>query len=359
MRVALIYDRVNKWGGAERVLLALNQLFPQAPLYTAVYNQETATWAKAFPQVIPSFLQKFPGARTGHEFYPWLTPLAFESFDFSGFELVISVTSEAAKGIITKPGTFHLCYCLTPTRYLWSGYDIYFQNPALKFVLAPLVAYLRQWDRIAAWRTDAFLATSANVAKRIKNYYHRESIVIWPPVDTSFFVPGGRKKDYFLLVSRLVPYKRVDLAVEAFNSLGYPLKIVGSGRQFNKLKSAASSNIKFLGEVSDGELVRLYQGAKAVIFPQEEDFGLVPLEAQACGTPVIAFRGGGALETIVAGKTGEFFTPRTAQALTGVVFKFDPSSYQTRTIRENALKFDRSRFLQKFKLVVEQALAKA
>ena len=187
MNVALVYDRVNKWGGAERVLLSLNKLFPKAPLYTSVYNQETSSWAKIFPKVIPSFLQKIPFAKSHHEVLPFLMPIAFESFNFSGFDLVISVTSEAAKGIITPPGTIHICYCLTPTRYLWSGYNEYFTNPLLKELSLPIVSYLQDWDQTAANRPDVMVGISKTVCTRIKKYYHRDSKLIYPPVDVDRF----------------------------------------------------------------------------------------------------------------------------------------------------------------------------
>lgn len=181
MRVAIVYDRVNKWGGAERVLLTLHEMFPSAPLYTSVYNPNSAAWAKVFPKIYTSFLQNFPLAKSSHELYAVLMPLAFESFDFDKYDLVVSVTSEAAKGIITKPGTKHICYMLTPTRYLWSGYEVYFKNPILKFISKPVINYLRSWDKVAASRPDEIIAISTEVQKRIKKYYNRESKIIFPP----------------------------------------------------------------------------------------------------------------------------------------------------------------------------------
>src|SRR3989344_2367668 len=231
-KVALVYDRVNKWGGAERVLLMLHEMFPDAPLYTSVYSREKAPWANVFPEVIPSFLQKFSFLRDRHELLAPLMSLAFESFDFSGYDLVISVTSEAAKGVITKPGTLHVCYCLTPTRYLWSHFDTYFSargGPAFgwKGITKPVVTYLRSWDKIAAQRPDVVIAISTAVQDRIKKYYNRGSEIIYPPVDiekfqrksvdtTSLRSDVVKQRRYFLIVSRLVPYKKVDLAIEAF-----------------------------------------------------------------------------------------------------------------------------------------------
>lgn len=327
LRVALVYDRVNKWGGAERVLLALHKIFPNAPLYTSVYNKEKAPWAKVF-DVRTSFLQNFPCASSSHELYALLMPFAFESFSFDEFDLVISVTSEAAKGILTKPGTFHLCYCLTPTRYLWSGYNDYFKNPVLRLLSKLAVVYLRIWDKIASQRPDSFIAISKEVQKRIKKYYRKESLLIYPPL--TFFsalsspfqftnssnasVPAIRqnvgsrdtvafgdsseelvhekahakdssslKKDYFLIVSRLVGYKKIDLAIDAFNKSGFPLKIVGTGAKANKLKKQARANIEFLGSLTDEELISYYENCIALVFPGEEDFGLTVLEAQSFG----------------------------------------------------------------------------
>jgi len=361
MKVAFVYDRVNKFGGAERLLQVLHEIWPEAPLYTAVYNLKTAPWAKDF-QVIPSFLQRFPLAKTWHEIYPWLMPLAFESFNFDDYDIVISVTSEAAKGILTKAETLHICYCLTPTRYLWSGYKDYFPSYALRFLSFPLISYLRHWDQLAAQRPDIYLATCKNVEERIKQYYHRKAEVIYPAIDTAKWKiknEGERKeKGYFLIVSRLVPYKRVDIAIRAFNRLDLPLKIVGTGREEGRLKKMAKGNIEFLGQLTDQTLLRYYGECKAVIFPQEEDFGLVPLEAQSCGKPVIAYRGGGALETVIEGRTGEFFYPQTAEALAEKILrckeKILKGKYKPEDCRRQAEKFDIKIFKKKFKEFVER-----
>lgn len=366
MKIALVYDRVNKIGGAERILSVLHEIWPEALLYTSVYNPQTASWVGDF-KVIPSFLQKFPLAKTNHEWYPWLTPLAFESFTFDDYDVVISVTSEAAKGIITKPKTLHICYCLTPTRYLWSHYDLYFKNGFFRWFSAPLVRYLRFWDKIAVQRPDYYLAISENVRERIKRYYDRDSEVIYPPVGLAsshqhLAISSEDKKTrrymldargYLLIVSRLVPYKRIDIAIEAFNELGLPLKIVGTGSEMGKLKRMAKSNIEFLQELTDEELLRYYQGCQALIFPGEEDLGLTAIEAQACGKPVIAYKGGGALETVIQGKTGEFFYPQTAKALKEVVSQFDNSVYQIKDGQQNAARFDKEIFKEKFKDTVD------
>jgi len=360
MKVALVYDRLNKWGGAERVLLALHKLFPDAPLYTSVYDKKKAPWALRFnsgqAKIKTSFLQKFSFA-THHEILAPLMPLAFESFTFDEFDLVISVTSEAAKGIITKPKTKHICYCLTPTRYLWSGYDIYFSDPFLKFLSKPIVSYLRTWDKIAAQRPDAYIAISKEVQGRISKYYGRKSTVVYPPLSISnsqFLIsnqfPNSKSKieNYFLIVSRLVPYKRIDLAIEAFNKLKLPLKIIGSGSEESKLKSIAGPTIEFLGYLTDKELVEYYKGCRALVFPGLEDFGLTILEAQSFGKPVIAFRAGGALETIIEGKTGIFFNEPTIESLTTAVKQFNSIIIDPEDCIKQASKFSFENFKKQF-----------
>jgi len=349
MKVALVYDRVNKWGGAERVLLALHQLFPNAPLYTSVYNPKKAKWAKVF-DVKTSFLQKFPNASSSHEFYPTLMPLAFESFSFDEYDLVISVTSEAAKGIVTKPQTIHICYCLTPTRYLWSGYNFYFKNRFLRFFSKPAVAYLKKWENAALARPDKFIAVSGEVKKRIKNYYKRESIVIYPSIDLPENLKNEEKQGkYFLVVSRLIPYKRIDIAIKACNELKLPLKIIGTGKQRNKLKRISGKTIEFLGEVSDKKLWQYYGNCEALIFPGIEDFGLVMVEAQTFGKPVIAFNGGGAKEIIKKGVTGEFFNKQTPESLIDILKKFDHNRYNSLLCRENGKRFSFENFQTEFK----------
>lgn len=351
MKVALVYDRVNKWGGAERVLLSLHKIFPDAPLYTSVYHQQKAPWAKAF-KVKTTFLQNFPLAKDHHELYAPLMPFAFESFNFDKYDLVISVTSEAAKGIITKPETKHICYCLTPTRYLWSGYDEYFKNPILRIMGFPFVWYLRRWDKIASKRPDKIIAISKEVRRRIKKYYERDSSIIYPPVEISNKPINSKFKianNYFLIVSRLVPYKKIDLAVRVFNKLGLNLKIIGKGSEEERLKAIASSNIEFLGYLTDKELVKYYKDCQALIFPGKEDFGLTIVEAQSFGRPVIAYRKGGALETIVDRKTGIFFDSQNQKSLEGAVRKFMKRTFNPREARKNAEKFNIARFSRQLK----------
>ena len=347
MKVALVYDRANKWGGAERVLLTLHEMFPDAPLYTSVYNPKGASWAKVFPKVYTSFLQNFPFAKTSHELYAVLMPIAFESFNFDEYDLVISVTSEAAKGIITKVGTKHICYMLTPTRYLWSGYKEYFSNLLLRIVSKPVVNYLRGWDKVASQRPDKIISISSEVRNRVKKYYNLESEVIFPPTNLNSIV-SSHNSNYYLVVSRLVPYKRIDIVVEAFNQLKYPLVIVGSGSEEIKLRSLAKSNISFTGKVSDDELIKYYSNSKALVFPQEEDFGLTAVEAQSFGKPVIAYKTGGALDTVVEGKTGLFFNEQNWQTIYYAVKRFEKMKFDSKMIVQNASKFSKERFKKEF-----------
>lgn len=377
MKTALVYDRVNKWGGAERVLLALHEIFPDAPLYTSVYDKEKAKWAKVF-EIKSSFLQNFSHIISNHELYPFLMPIAFEQFNFDDYDLVISITSEAAKGIITKPSTRHICYCLTPTRYLWSGYEEYFKNKIFRLLSYPAVSYLQAWDKISSNRPDFYIAASLEVKKRIKKYYKKESEVIYPPLTinptgSSFVNPGvgrlkrsenhdspgvkeSKKTNYFLVVSRLVNYKRIDLAIEACNSLALPLKIIGSGKEEKNLKKIAGPTIEFLGNVTDEHLINYYSHTKALIHPGIEDFGLTVLEAQKYKKPVIAFKAGGALETIIEGRTGLFFDSQKKESLMQKMQKIDNYGFRDEDFITQIEKFSFKKFKNNFLSLVEKVI---
>lgn len=358
MKVALVYDRINKWGGAEQVLLALREIFPDAVLFTSVYDSKKASWAKVFKKIEASFLQKIPWARTRHEYLATVMPLVFESFDFSNFDLVISVTSEAAKGIIVKPSTKHICICLTPTRYLWSGYETYFKNRFLRFFSKPFVNYLKVWDKIAAQRPDKIIAISKEVQKRIKKYYNRDSEMVYPPVDLEKLDKNRQKKvkekSYYLLVSRLVNYKRIDLAIKAFNKLGKDLYIVGEGNLYKKLKLLGRKNISFLKMVDDEKLADFYQNAKALIVPQEEDFGIVSIESQYFGTPVIAFKKGGLLDSLIENKTGVFFTEQKVDSLVDAVKEFEKRKFLYQDLITNAKKFSKGIFKKRILSIISK-----
>ena len=352
MNVALVYDRVNKWGGAERVLLALQELFPKATLFTSVYHPEKAAWAKSFI-IKPSFLQKFSHVVNHHELYPYLMPTAFESHTFDNYDLVISLTSESAKGIITKPHTKHICYCLTPTRYLWSGYDEYFKNSLLRVASKPVVSYLRKWDTYAASRPDSFIAISKEVKARIKKYYGRNAAVVYPPVTLISEKLDKTKHmgDYFLIVSRLskfTMYKRIDLAIRACNALGLPLKIVGTGSWKKELEKMSGPTISFHGDVRDAELKHYYRNCRALIFPGAEDFGLTVVEAQSFGRPVIALGKGGAKETVLHGKTGFLFNEQTLESLIDALVQFEELDLKPEDCRAQSLKFGTDAFKEQF-----------
>jgi glycosyltransferase involved in cell wall biosynthesis len=388
MKVAIVYDRVNKWGGAERVLLTLHEMFPEAPLFTSVYSKKHAPWANVFPDIHLSFLQNIPFAKRNHELFPLFMPLAFESFNFDHYDLVISVTSEAAKGIRTRGKTKHICYCLTPTRYLWSGYKEYFhqndklqisnykpgkgrlmlnkfRHDMLRTLSKPMVNHLKRWDVVAAQRPDVMIAISKAVQDRIAQYYGRTSEVIHPPTEIEKFLSQKskkqiinikRQKEYFLVVSRLVPYKKVDLAVEAFNTLGTPLLIVGKGSQERKLKKAAKKNIQFISDITDDELATVYKDAQALIFPQEEDFGLVAVEAHASGIPVISFRKGGAMDIVTHGKTGMFFSEQNVKSLREAITRLSDFKFKKQDLKRSARRFTKEKFKTKLIRIVGKVM---
>lgn len=346
MKVALVYDRVNKWGGAERVLLALHELFPTAPLYTSVYDPMKAPWASVF-RVKTSFLQNLPLPKDRHELYPFLMGPAFEAFTFDEFDVVISVTSEYAKAILTKPHTKHICLCLTPTGYLWSNHDNYFASKDVLFKLLtrPIVWYLRMYDKIISARPDSYIAISKAVQERIKTYYDQDSVVIYPPTEVGGLGESTfASDDFYLLVARLVPNKRVDTAIRAFNTLGRPLKIIGVGNERKKLQGMAKNNIEFLGHLTDEKLASYYRRTKALIVPGVEDFGLVALEAQSYGKPVIAVASGGAKETIVPGQTGILYEDASDKGLIKAVEDLDTLNINPKDCQNQARKFSKEKF---------------
>lgn len=351
MKVAIVYDRVNKWGGAERVLLALHEIWPEAPLFTAVYDSERAQWADVFA-IKSSFMQYIPFARVHHEWFPWLTPMAFESFSFDEFDVVISVTSAEARYVITKPHTMHICYCLTPTRYLWSGYDVYAQTSALLRLLTPT---LRRWDMIGAQRPDHYIAISHRVKERIKNYYGRDVLsVIYPPVD---LLPSQQyaQKDYFLVVSRLVPYKRIDRIIDAFNELKLPLVIIGSGLEERLLARRASATISFVSShLTDAELVAYYGSCRAFLSAADEDFGIAAAEAQGAGRPVIAYAQSGTAEIVEDGKTGILFREQSGRSIIDALKRFQKMTIRSQDCRERARRFSKQRFAKEMKETVDR-----
>lgn len=358
MKIALVHDYLTQYGGAERVLKVFTEIFPYAPIYTLVYN-EKATFGVFKDKIIrTSFLQKIPLAKAYYRAFAFLMPLAVEQFDLSKYDIVLSDSSSFSKGIVTKPKTKHICYCHTPMRFAWDGSQKYIEEfyfPKFsKKIIAVLMNYVRLWDGLAADRTDVYIANSKFIAERIKKYYNKKSTVIYPPVKTAFFNPFLPSAEYFLMVGRLLPYKRFDIAVQAFNELKLPLKIIGDGPEKKRLMREAKSNIEFLGNLGDKEIKEYYSNCRAFIFPQEEDFGITAVEAMSCGKPVIAYQGGGALETIENGKTGLFFMQQNKSSLIETVRNFKNHQFDSEYIRNYSLKFSEERFKREILEFIEK-----
>ncbi len=365
LKVAIVADWLTDRGGAERVILALADIFPQADIFASVYKAE-AFLELANRKVITTYLQNWP-LKFKHQLFPTLRPKAFESLNLDEYDLVISSASAEAKGVLTQPSTLHICYCHTPTRYFWSHYHEYLKakqfgilDPIAKLFIPSMIHNLREWDRVAADRVDFFIANSRHTQSRIRKYYNMDSTVINPPVDFNRFSGEAQAGDYYLVLGRQMPYKRTDLVVEAFRNLPAKLKIVGDGSEMEKLKKMASGkeNVEFLGRISDLETTKVVLGCKAVIFPQEEDFGIVPLEAMSAGKPVIAYAHGGALETVIDGQTGILFSEQSVDSLTEAIRKFEQTSFSPEICRERARQFDLSVFKQKIMEFVESHLDK-
>lgn len=362
MKVALVYDRVNKIGGAEKILESLHHIWPEAPLYTSLYSPKKARWADGM-RVITSFLQKIPFAKNHHEWFFWAMPIAFETFDFTGFDVVISISSAEAKGIITKPATLHIHYCLTPTKYLYSQSHLHLKHNPLgrlgSLVLKSLWKYQKRWDQIASKRPDIQIAISKTVDDRCVEYYGRRSEkIIYPPVDYTHFKQKRERpiaEEYYVLVSRLVPSKRVDLAVKAFNALGEKLIIIGEGVMLKSLKKLAKKNITFLGLVDPETLTQYYQHSQAFIFPSEEDFGIVMVESLASGKPVIAFEKGGASEIIDSGKHGLLFDAQKVSSIMKSVQDCKKLLFSPLVLKKRAQRFSKKIFESEFEQFVRSS----
>ncbi len=348
MKIALVHDHLTQEGGAERVLKAFHDMYPEAPIYTLVYDEKRLGKFFNKKSIRPSFLQRFPFGTKHYQWFLPLMPTATESYDLSQYDVVLSSSSAFSKGIITRSTTLHLCYCHTPTRYLWMDTHSYIrglqQGKFLKPFLPFLLTHLRIWDQLAADRVDKFIANSKTVQERIKKYYKRDSDIIYPPVDVGHYSISDKIGDYYLAGGRLVAYKRFDLIVDTFNRLGIKLKIFGEGPELKKLKKLANKNIEFVGKVPDEEKIELYRHCIAYIHPQEEDFGITLVQAAAAGRPAIALAAGGALETIVDGVTGTFFYDQDWPALANVILNFHPEKFDPQVIRQHALKFSTERF---------------
>lgn len=352
MKVALVHDYILNYGGAERVLESLHKIFPEAKIYTLLYDKKMS---KYFPEDIvqTSFLNKLPNfIKKRHKFLLPFFPVAVESLDLSSYDVVISSSSAFAKGVITRPKTIHICYCHSPSRFLWDYNERYLNDENYNVFLKPIVKFLthktRIWDRASAERVDFWIANSKTTQNRIKKFYRKDSVVIYPPVEKFSHTSDVRDvwKDYFLAVSRLSPYKKIDLIVKAFNKLELPLVIAGSGRDMKRLRKMAKKNIEFLGFVSDEELANSYENCKAFVMAHEEDFGIAPIEAMYFGKPVLAYKKGGAEEWLEEGKTGEFFEASSPEALADGVrrLRFNMTGYDKNYIMQKADFFSFERF---------------
>jgi glycosyltransferase involved in cell wall biosynthesis len=340
-------------------LEVLVEMFPEAPIYTSMY------WAAAMPahyrnwDIRTTWMDRLPGIHRQHQPYVLLYPLVFGNLELADYDLVLSNKSAFCFGVQTPPATRHICYCLTPTRFVWN-FDEYVEREQVRGVarrlVRPFLGWLQQWEQRVAERIDAFVAISDEVQWRIQRIYGRSSTVIHPPVDTSRFAPAEDHDSYFLIVSRLVPYKRIDLAVQAFTDLGLPLWIGGEGRDRARLEALAGPNVRFLGRVPDGELGALLAGCRAFVFPGLEDFGITPVEAMAAGRPVIAYAGGGALDTVEEGVTGMFFHEPNPESLADAVRRFDESAFNPVTIRTHAEQFDVGEFRKRLEAFVEEQI---
>lgn len=358
MKIALVHDWLTGMRGGEKCLEVFCELFPDAPIYTLLHNKGTMSPVIESRKIITSFIDCLPAKSSRYRKYLPLFPFAVAQFDLSGYDLVISTSHAVAKNVRVRKNALHICYCFTPMRYIWDMYDQYFGKGrvgiVIRVVMMVIAPILRWWDVKTSANVTHFIAISEEVRRRIKKHYSRESEVIYPPVDTDHFTLSSKEEDFFLIVSALVPYKRVDLAVEAFNQNGKRLVIAGTGPDAKMLQSKAGPNIEFLGWQSDDELAELYSRCAALIFPGVEDFGIVPLEAQAAGKPIIAFGRGGALETVIDGKTGLFFEHQTAKSLQNAVQKIALTKFNPADIRHHALRFSRTVFLQKIKHSIDE-----
>ncbi|MBN1259528.1 MAG: glycosyltransferase [Anaerolineae bacterium] len=360
--IALLHDWLNQHGGAERVLEHLHYRYPAAPVYSSIYWRAKMPDAYRTWDIRTTWMDRLPGVHRHHQWYFPLYALAFARLDLGRepFDLVLSNKSGFCHGVNTG-ATPQLCYCLSPTRYVWD-YATYAArenlSPAVKLALRPLVALLRRWDYQVAQRpATQFIAISTEIQRRIRRYYDRESQIIFPPVDVARYSLARDREDYYLIVSRLVPYKRIDLAVQAFTRLGWPLLIAGAGRDRPALENMAGPTVRFLGYVPDANLPSLLARCKAFVFPGFEDFGIAPVEAQAAGRPVIAYRAGGALDTIVEGVTGGFFEEATVDSLTAALRAFDVDAVDPLACRANAERFSVQRFVEEIETAVARILA--
>ena len=361
MRVAIVCDWLLGTGGAERVVLELHRMFPDAPIYTSQYDSSKIEWFKE-ADVRTTWLQKLP--RGLKKFLPVLRAWAFSHLYLSEYDVVISATGAESKAVRSSKDTVHICYCFAPTHYYWSRYEQYMKSPGFgafdwlaRIGLGVLVGPMRRWDERAAQHPDFFISISTHIQKEIKKYYGRESVIIHPPVDTARFQAKSNEHG-FVVVGRQTPYKRIDLAVSACSKLNLPLTVIGDGPEQDRLRKLAGPTIQFLTNASDQDVTKYIQEATAFVFPGLDDFGIVAVEAMAAGIPVIAYQAGGALDYVIPGKTGEFFTKPTVDALVDILKKFDPSKYSASGIQKHAAQFDVNSFHKNIKEYVARVVAK-
>ncbi len=368
MKIALVHDYLVQYGGAERVLESFVRAFPTAPIYTLLYDERATHRAFAHCDVRTSFLQNIIGARRHHRLFPLLMPLAIESFDLSRFDVVLSDSSSFAKSVITRPETVHISYIHTPMRYAWDDCQKYTSDfggmPSIVKRWVPFaMTRMRIWDRVGAMRVDHMIANSEFVSRRIHKYYRQNATVINPPVDISRFRLRRELYDaelarsgYILMVGRLIAYKRHDLAIRAANRLKFPLYIIGRGPEEARLRALAGPTVRFLSRIDDDELARYYANARAFVFPQEEDFGIVAIEAMAAGRPIIAFRGGDIAERLRTPEQGVFMEAQTVDALCDAIQRFESLQFNHEEIARAAEQFDKSVFERKIRGYVEDVM---
>ena len=362
MRVALVHDWLTGIRGGEKVLEALVEIWPDADIFTLVHVKGSGTPAIESRRIRASFIQQLPAAASRYRHYLPLFPTAIELLDLDGYDLVISSSHCAAKAVVAPGRARHVCYCHSPMRYAWDQFSEYFgaerTGRAGEALYRPLLAWLARWDASTASRVHRFVANSRFVASRIRRFYGREASVLYPPVDTDFYRPSDVPRgDHFLVVSALVPYKRVDLAIAACRLIGAPLRIGGDGPDRARLERQAGGDVSFLGKLAHEEVREEYRRARAVILPGAEDFGIVPVEAQACGTPVVALARGGALETVIDGETGVFFADPSAASLAEALNHLPAVPPDPARLREHAQRFSRARYLQEMRTVVDETLS--
>lgn len=361
MKIAIVHDYLNQAGGAERVVGTLHTMFPGAPIFTTILDRGSLWDVLRDADIRTSWMQNLPLLKRHFKAYLLFYPGAIERFDLREFDLVISSSSAFGKAAITRPGALHICYCHTPMRFVWD-YERYMEREQygspVRAILVPVLRRFRTWDVKTASRPDLYVANSTVVADRIRRFYGRDSVIVPPPVAVQRFTPVDHAEDFYLIVSRLNPYKRVDLVVKAFNDSGRKLVIIGDGPDRAVLEKMARPNITFLGRLPDPDVASYYARCKALLFPGDEDFGIVPLEANAAGRPVIAFKAGGALDTVKDGETGIFFSELTPEALTAAVLRSESTAWDSVAIRKHAEDFAEPRFRERLMKVVEDAVEK-